>query len=73
MRPVVIGETFFSELRFSVNRIEVYGYRREEGGAGVSGADSQPVDESVRAEIIATVRAFVQRDVIPAAPELERS
>ncbi len=73
MRPVVIGETFFSELRFSVNRNEVYGYRREEGGAGVSGADSQPVDESVRAEIIATVRAFVQRDVIPAAPALERS
>jgi len=39
----------------------------------VSGADAQPVDESVRAEIIATVRAFVARDVVPAAPELERS
>ncbi len=27
-----MGETFFSELRFSVNVSEVYGYRRDEGG-----------------------------------------
>ncbi len=42
----------------------------------MSGAEPQPVepvDESVRAEIIATVRAFVQRDVIPVAPDLERT
>jgi alkylation response protein AidB-like acyl-CoA dehydrogenase len=51
----------------------VYGYRREEGGADVSGTDPPPVDESVRAEIIATVRSFVQRDVVPTAPALERS
>jgi alkylation response protein AidB-like acyl-CoA dehydrogenase len=66
-------ETFFSELRFSVNRIEVYGYRREEGVAEMSGADPQPVDEETRAEIVATVRAFVQRDVVPVASELERA
>ena len=28
-------ETFFSELRFSVNTIEGYGYRHEEDGTGV--------------------------------------
>ncbi len=65
-------ETFFSELRSSVNRIEVYGYRREEGVAEMSGA-TRPVDEATRAEIVGTVRTFVQRDVLPAAPELERA
>jgi alkylation response protein AidB-like acyl-CoA dehydrogenase len=66
-------ETFFSELRFSVNRNEGYGYRREEGGAEMSGTESPTVvDDSVREEILATVRAFVQRDVIPVASELER-
>jgi alkylation response protein AidB-like acyl-CoA dehydrogenase len=66
-------ETFFSELRFSVNRIEVYGYHREEGVAEMSGADPQAVDEETRAEIVGTVRAFVQRDVVPVAPALERA
>lgn len=31
------------------------------------------IDEAVRAEIVGTVRKFVQREVIPAAPELERT
>ncbi len=31
------------------------------------------VDEGVRAEIIETVRRFVQREVIPVASELERT
>ena len=55
-------ETFFSELRFSVNTIEGYGYRREEDRTGVvhvNGAVTEVVDESVRAEIIDTVRKFV--------------
>lgn len=67
-------ETFFSELRFSVNTIEGYGYRHEEDGPGVVGVtDARPeaTDESVRAEIIDTVRKFVQRDVIPVASDLE--
>ena len=34
---------------------------------------STEVDESVRAEIIATVRAFVRRDVLPVVGELERT
>jgi len=69
-------ETFFSELRFSVNTIEGYGYRHEEDGpgvVGVTGAGTELVDEAVRAEIIDTVRKFVQRDVIPVAPELEHA
>ena len=69
------GETFFSELRFSVNTNEVYGYRREEGRAGPGGPACRPppgpprsvvtstdpvaTDEDVRTEIIATVRRFV--------------
>lgn len=65
-------ETFFSELRFSVNRIEVYGYHREEGVAEMSGAP-QVIDEATRAEIVGTVRTFVQRDVLPVAPALERA
>jgi butyryl-CoA dehydrogenase len=73
MRPVPIGETFFSELRFSVNRNEVYGYRREKGGAGVTVSDAREVDETVRSEIIETVRKFVQREVVPVAPGLERT
>ena len=69
------GETFFSELRFSVNTHEVYGYRCEEGGPGsvVTSPDPAATDEDVRSEIIATVRRFVEREVIPAASELERS
>jgi butyryl-CoA dehydrogenase len=51
----------------------VYGYRREEGSAELTETRSGAVDEAVRAEIIETVRKFVQRDVIPVAPELERS
>jgi butyryl-CoA dehydrogenase len=66
-------ETFFSELRFSVNTIEGYGYRHEEDGSGVTGAGTEAVDESVRAEIIDTVRRFVQRDVIPVASDLEHA
>ena len=69
-------ETFFSELRFSVNTIEGYGYRHEEDGpgvVGVTGAGTELVDEAVRAEIIDTVRKFVQRDVIPVASELEHA
>jgi alkylation response protein AidB-like acyl-CoA dehydrogenase len=69
-------ETFFSELRFSVNTIEGYGYRHEEDGpgvGGVTGARTEVVDEAVRAEIIDTVRKFVQRDVIPVASELEHA
>ena len=69
-------ETFFSELRFSVNTIEGYGYRHEEDGTGVvrvMGAGTEAVDESVRAEIIDTVRKFVQREVIPVASDLEHA
>jgi butyryl-CoA dehydrogenase len=69
-------ETFFSELRVSVNTIEGYGYRHEEHGTGVvrmTGAGTGMVDESVRAEIIDTVRKFVQRDVIPVASDLEHA
>jgi butyryl-CoA dehydrogenase len=69
-------ETFFSELRFSVNTNEGYGYRHEEDRAGVvrvTGAGSETVDESIRAEIIDTVRKFVQRDVIPVASDLEHA
>jgi butyryl-CoA dehydrogenase len=69
-------ETLFSELRSSVNTIEGYGYRHEEDGAGkvrVSGAATEALDESVRAEIIDTVRKFVQRDVIPVASDLEHA
>jgi butyryl-CoA dehydrogenase len=66
-------ETFFSELRFSVNRIGVYGYRREKGLAGVSGARPGETDEAVRTEIIQTVRTFVAREVIPVAAALERA
>jgi len=68
-----MGETFFSELRFSVNRNEVYGYRREKGLPGVSDARPGETDEAVRSEIIETVRTFVAREVIPVAAELERS
>jgi alkylation response protein AidB-like acyl-CoA dehydrogenase len=60
-------------LRFSVNRIEVYGYRREEGSSEVTETRPGTVDEAVRAEIIETVRKFVQRDVIPVASELEHT
>jgi butyryl-CoA dehydrogenase len=69
-------ETFFSELRFSVNTIEGYGYRHEEDAAGVvrvTGAGTEAVDESVRAEIIDTVRKFVQREVTPVASDLEHA
>jgi alkylation response protein AidB-like acyl-CoA dehydrogenase len=69
-------ETFFSELRFSVNTIEGYGYRHEEDGTGVArmtDAVPEAVDESVRAEIIETVRKFVQREVIPVASDLEHT
>jgi butyryl-CoA dehydrogenase len=69
-------ETIFSELRFSVNTIEGYGYRHEEdriGGVRVTDAGPGAVDESIRAEIIETVRKFVQRDVIPVASELEHA
>jgi butyryl-CoA dehydrogenase len=66
-------ETFFSELRFNVNRIEGYGFRHEEDGVGVTGTRPEAVDESVRAEIIDTVRKFVQREVIPVASELEHN
>jgi butyryl-CoA dehydrogenase len=48
----------------------VYGYRREEGVGDVTSAR---VDESVRSEIIETVRKFVQREVVPVAPGLERT
>ena len=62
------GETFFSELRFSVNTNEVYGYRRHEQ------PEHRPAtDEDVRSEIIETVRRFVEREVIPVASDLERS
>ena len=66
-------ETFFSELRFSVNMIEGYGYRHEEDQAGVTTARTDAVDEAVRAEIIETVRKFVARDVIPVASDLEHA
>jgi alkylation response protein AidB-like acyl-CoA dehydrogenase len=39
----------------------------------VTGGGTQAVDESVRAEIIDTVRRFVQRDVIPVASDLEHA
>jgi len=39
----------------------------------VTGAGTEAVDESVRAEIIDTVRKFVQRDVIPVASDLEHA
>jgi len=69
-------ETLFSELRFSVNTIEGYGYRHEEDGTGVvrmTDPGPEAVDESVRAEIIDTVRKFVQRDVLPVASDLEHA
>ena len=66
-------ETFFSELRFSVNRIGVYGYRREEGLRGVNAARPDETDEAIRTEIVETVRTFVAREVIPVAAELERA
>ena len=66
-------ETFFSELRFSVNRNEGYGYRHEKVGTGVTGGGTGAIDESVRAEIIETVRKFVARDVIPVASDLEHA
>jgi butyryl-CoA dehydrogenase len=49
----------------------VFGH--EEGGAGVTGARPDAVDESVRAEIVETVRKFVQREVIPVASDLEHT
>src|SRR3974390_788734 len=76
MRPRVMVETFFSELRFSVNTIQGYGYPHWEDGTGLvrmSGPRTEAVDESVRAEIIDTVRKFVQRDVIPVASDLEHA
>jgi alkylation response protein AidB-like acyl-CoA dehydrogenase len=69
-------ETIFSELRFSVNTIEGYGYRHEEDGTGVvrvTSAGTEAIDETVRAEIIDTVRKFVQREVIPVASDLEHA
>jgi len=63
-------------LRFSVNTIEGYGYRHEEDGTGVvrmTDPGPEAVDESVRAEIIDTVRKFVQRDVLPVASDLEHA
>jgi len=66
-------ETFFSELRFSVNRNEGYGYRHEKVGTGVTGGGTGAIDESVRAEIIETVRKFVAREVIPVASDLEHA
>jgi alkylation response protein AidB-like acyl-CoA dehydrogenase len=51
----------------------VYGYRREEAGAGVTGADPHVLDEETRSEIVATVRSFVRREVIPVASELEHA
>ena len=39
----------------------------------MAGTRPTEVDEAVRAEIIGTVRKFVQREVIPAAPDLERN
>ena len=50
----------------------MYGYRREEGSA-VTDARPGTVDEATRAEIVDTVRKFVQRDVIPVASELEHT
>jgi len=50
----------------------VYGYRREEGPA-VTDARPGAVDEATRAEIVETVRKFVQRDVVPVASELEHA
>ena len=68
-----MGKTFFSELRFSVNRIGGYRYRRDQGGNDVTGADPREVDDELRSEMIGTIRKFVQREVIPVAPELERT
>ena len=39
----------------------------------MTGANPQDVDQAVRTEIIELVRRFVAHEVIPAAPELERS
>ncbi|HXA73172.1 MAG TPA: acyl-CoA dehydrogenase family protein [Acidimicrobiales bacterium] len=39
----------------------------------VTGAGTEAVDETVRAEIIDTVRKFVQREVIPVASDLEHA
>ena len=39
----------------------------------MSGANPSAVDDAVRTEIIETVRKFVAREVIPVAPELERT
>lgn len=39
----------------------------------MTGPGTEAVDESVRAEIIDTVRKFVQRDVIPVASDLEHA
>ena len=39
----------------------------------MTGANPREVDDALRSEIIGTVRKFVQREVIPAAPELERT
>ncbi len=69
----MVTETIFSELRFGVNTIEGYGYRREKGGPGVTGTNPVATDEAVRSEIIETVRTFVQREVIPVAADLERT
>jgi alkylation response protein AidB-like acyl-CoA dehydrogenase len=68
-----MGKTLFSVLRFPVNRIGRYGYRRDQGGPDVTGADPHEVDDELRSELIGTIRTFVQREVIPAAPELERA
>ncbi|HXB38831.1 MAG TPA: acyl-CoA dehydrogenase family protein [Acidimicrobiales bacterium] len=39
----------------------------------VTSAGTEPIDETVRAEIIDTVRKFVQREVIPVASDLEHA
>jgi butyryl-CoA dehydrogenase len=39
----------------------------------VTGADPREVDDELRSEMIGTIRKFVQREVIPVAPELERT
>ncbi len=51
----------------------MYGYRREEGGAGVSDTIGPATDEAVRSEIIETVRKFVRREVVPVVADLEHS
>jgi butyryl-CoA dehydrogenase len=60
-------------LRFNVNRNEVRGFHNEEGGGVVSGSSPTEVDPAVREEILATVRKFVQREVIPVASEFEHA